>query len=294
MKPNTPHYVLTVDHSITYERNFYAISTIRSTCWAIIHTTIGKRVFTNTERPRGTQSLRRILVWSLLEYERVITAPLSSNIHRPASVHRMDPRSVDGLLDIVALGNLLEFMRYLDGRYHTGNMAPSEEAEASYARLVFVRFKGLFCANQHLLIHARRADPKTELLDLSLLRLAVTLIKYKQEKAAFDDAFTPLQLKQGIMEHLCKYYPQLLPGFEHDLQTSREDLPYLRSFDWTGPKFDIAEGPYIDGVSPPDQLSVASCHGSRTLESNVHSSGLGIRKRCEGTSASDPQCCCCL
>jgi len=278
-----------MDHSITYERQFYAISTIRDTCWAIIHAAIGKCVFANTKRPGSTQFLRRILVWSLLEYERVVNGPSPSIIHRPASVHRMDPRSMEGLLDIVALGNLLEFLQYLDSRYYTKDMPPSEEAEADHTRLAFFRFKRLFCGNQHLLIDARRADPMRALFDLSTIRMAVTLVKYKERKATFDGTFTLLQLKQSIMKHFSKYSPHLLPQYEHDAQCRRQDLPYLRSFDWTGPKFEIAESAYVDRVSLQDEAgpSVAFCYGSGNSRSTISPGpSLCVRKRYRGAGMS--------
>ena len=48
MRPNTPHYVLTMDNSITIGRNFYARSTIRNSCWGYLHTTLLPNTTTNT------------------------------------------------------------------------------------------------------------------------------------------------------------------------------------------------------------------------------------------------------
>lgn len=213
-----------------------------------------------------------MLVWSLQEYEWVVNPSSDPKISRPASEHRMDLRSVDGLLGVVTLGNLLEFLSYLDSRYHTGNMPQAEQAEADCTRLAFTRFKGLFCASQHLIVGTRKADPMTELFDLSTLRFAVTLVKYKEKKAALNNSFTPLQLKQCITKHISEFHPRLLPRFEHDVQSCSVDLPYLRSFDWIGPKFTIAEGPYP-----------ATTEKGRRTDISSFGPDLGVRtrKRCD-------------
>jgi hypothetical protein len=87
MRPYTPHYVLTVQHSITYKRNFYAKSTIRESCRAIIHHGIGSLVSMKTDYIRTSQLLRRILLWSLQEYERVVTRSVKSHFGRCRSMN---------------------------------------------------------------------------------------------------------------------------------------------------------------------------------------------------------------
>ena len=47
MHPTTPHYVLTVDHSITYGRHFYAASTISQSVWGAIHAFLLGTAITN-------------------------------------------------------------------------------------------------------------------------------------------------------------------------------------------------------------------------------------------------------
>jgi hypothetical protein len=245
MRPNTPHYSLTVDHSITYGRHFYATSTIRDTCWAIVHCTIGQSTLTDTERPRTTQLLRRMLFWSIEEYEQRISTRSQSNIPCPAAEHRMDPETTNGLLDLVTLGNLIELLPYLDRRSYSDNIPPSEDGEAGYARMAFANFKALFCANQHLIIDSQKADPMTALFDISLLRFAINLVTYKKKKYSFDGAFTPLELSSKITNHLYQYHRQLLPLFKKDIQRPEVDLPYLRTFDWMGPDFLVATGAYV-------------------------------------------------
>lgn len=48
MRPHTPHYVLTTDHSITRGRHMYATSTIGRSCWGIVHCFVMSTSVTNT------------------------------------------------------------------------------------------------------------------------------------------------------------------------------------------------------------------------------------------------------
>ncbi|SRR6266536_3402117 len=72
MKPNTPHYVLTADNSITYGKHFYTTCNIKETCWGIYHCGIMDDAVTNTDHLNALQFLRRIFIMSLQEYENLI------------------------------------------------------------------------------------------------------------------------------------------------------------------------------------------------------------------------------
>jgi hypothetical protein len=64
MRPCTPHYVLGVEHSIVNGRHLYATSTIRDTCYGIIHTFVMSHSITNAEHNVTRTFLRRLLtVW---------------------------------------------------------------------------------------------------------------------------------------------------------------------------------------------------------------------------------------
>jgi hypothetical protein len=67
MRPCTPHYVLGVEHSIVNGRHLYATSTIRDTCYGIIHTFVMSHTITNAEHNVTRTLLRRLLtMW--IEY----------------------------------------------------------------------------------------------------------------------------------------------------------------------------------------------------------------------------------
>jgi hypothetical protein len=68
MRPNTPHYVLTVDNSITLGRHMYCTSTIRDTSWAHIHTGILLFGATNVNHLEVEILLRRVLAMAINDF----------------------------------------------------------------------------------------------------------------------------------------------------------------------------------------------------------------------------------
>src|ERR1700722_1098541 len=69
MRPNTPHYVLMVDNSITLGRHFYCTSTIRDTCFAHIHTGIMLYSATNTNHAEVEILLRRLFAMAADDFK---------------------------------------------------------------------------------------------------------------------------------------------------------------------------------------------------------------------------------
>jgi hypothetical protein len=61
MRPNTPHYVLGVENTITFGRHFYATSTISDTCYGIIHTFMLNALVTNQKHDGTRTFLRRMM-----------------------------------------------------------------------------------------------------------------------------------------------------------------------------------------------------------------------------------------
>lgn len=69
MQPGTPHYVITLAPSIVLGQHLYAASTIRQSCWAILHTTILNKSLTNVDHPRTEQLLQRMLETFVLDFD---------------------------------------------------------------------------------------------------------------------------------------------------------------------------------------------------------------------------------
>lgn len=61
MRPCTPHYVLTTDHSITMGRHFYAASTITRSCLGMVHCFVMSTSITNTVHDNTRALLHRLM-----------------------------------------------------------------------------------------------------------------------------------------------------------------------------------------------------------------------------------------
>lgn len=69
MRPNTPHIVFTPEHSVCLGGHYYATSTMRDTCYGMIHSFISGSVTTNTEHVREAfKLLSRMVIFYHSEF----------------------------------------------------------------------------------------------------------------------------------------------------------------------------------------------------------------------------------
>ncbi len=88
MRPNTPHFVYTPTNTICYGGHFYATSTIRESCYGLMHSFIAQRVLSNASHEVESRELiRRMITYyheTLLQFgpeksgRAFVTAGLSS------------------------------------------------------------------------------------------------------------------------------------------------------------------------------------------------------------------------
>jgi hypothetical protein len=63
MRPNTPHVVVTLEHSVFNGGHFYATSTIKQTFYGLIHCLVAKRYISNTSHAPSRFVLRQMLAF---------------------------------------------------------------------------------------------------------------------------------------------------------------------------------------------------------------------------------------
>jgi hypothetical protein len=63
MKPNTPHMVVTPENAICLGNHFIAASSIRETCFGLIHTFVMRGLITNAENRAVWENLHRLLYY---------------------------------------------------------------------------------------------------------------------------------------------------------------------------------------------------------------------------------------
>jgi hypothetical protein len=157
----------------------------------------------------------------------------------------MDPLSMQGLLDMVTLGNLLELCWFYDEQAYQWVEDKTKTGQRKSVISLFSMFKDMFQSKQCLMIDGELMDPMTALFQPTLLQLAVQIFKYKQRETSDQRKypFTTRQLRRALYAHFEKLHPSLLQALKDDFAKSDGDLEYCTTFEWTGPDFTIVARP---------------------------------------------------
>ena len=142
MRPNTMHFVITVEDSIVYGRHFYSNASTQAMVFGIVHTFMLSSMITNTLHDQLDVMLRRMMVmWSTYHF-----LPAYSKLDNPHIPKTFTP---SGLMDIIALGNLLELAQVLDRRsYYTDDGIHWQEVhEIALSRQRYRCFQDWFTRN---------------------------------------------------------------------------------------------------------------------------------------------------
>ena len=84
--------------------------------------------------------------------------------------------------------------------------------------------------------------------------MAISIVKYKELMDDDNsDAFTSSDLRRSITQHIQKHHRSLLMDFERELRQPAECLPFLRTFNWSGPSFTIGDGP-VEGDDVDEEI----------------------------------------
>lgn len=65
MRPGTRHYVLTLKPTMVFGKHFYSSSTLRETCFSLVHTLLADNIITNTSHARLTHYIGLFPEWWL-------------------------------------------------------------------------------------------------------------------------------------------------------------------------------------------------------------------------------------
>ena len=143
--------------------------------------------------------------------------------------HIPDISTQDGLLDIIMLGNMLEFSKVFAGK----SRAASEAEEQDVARFRYRRFMAWF-ADHHLVVLESQMVNPWYLFYRSLIEFGSSLCEYKSVwPESNPGGLSASLLERYVTEHISDQWPSLLPRF----QQLRESP--TRLFAWSGPAFTI-------------------------------------------------------
>jgi hypothetical protein len=211
----------------------------------------------NTNRPETEILLRRILQMSINDYMNGTSETgqsrydisyicLLQSFSDP--VHSIDVTTMDGLLDIVALGNLVELCWIYDPRVHGEDneeeaIPLSEMAQRVALGEAYREFQRTFADRQRLVVDGQHVDPQTAFFDPSIVRLAVTLCKYKALEPEVNPAVSADMMVRCAREHFSQCRPSLLSAFDEESTRTVDDLSYYGTFEWAGPAFSVVRKP---------------------------------------------------
>ena len=161
-------------------------------------------------------------------------------------LHTIDVTHAEGLLDIIALGNIIEFMHALDLQsYQDIELDEKErlEIEATMARYrLFIRW---FSKTFGLLMDSKWINP-TYLFKRRLASFGASVCVYFAEQHSTTQrqsrlaGISPLRVKKMFRQHIQKCWTDLLPIFDHLLNAPSAFLYH------TGPRFHVVRKTNID------------------------------------------------
>jgi hypothetical protein len=148
-------------------------------------------------------------------------------------LHVIDVRTTDGLLDIIALGNIIEFATALDIRsYVSVGIDNDEQLEQEAAMTHYREFMRWFSRNYGLLID----DAWTSAMYLfkrRLISFGATVTNYFAREHATTQrqdrmqSITPATVAKKFRRHIEKCYLDVLPAFDKLLTKSSSFLCYI-------------------------------------------------------------------
>lgn len=251
MKPCTPHAVLGTAPSIVLGRHFYAASTIRRSAFGVLHTFILGLFITNTSHEDGTKSLLRqvMALWyrHFIIYEKFGSEYFSIHSITPLmhylvpDAHVPEIVTQEGLLDVIAVGCILEFASVLNRDYYSGRYDPEDEdtiavsVEAAHARTRFRVIMKTFAARYTTVIGEHVVHP-SYIWNRLLVQFGAAIVTYMQKKtrvAVKSAGVTAPKISAAVKLHLQTDHPHLLVPFQRELKVKPTALT------WDGPPIQI-------------------------------------------------------
>jgi hypothetical protein len=162
--------------------------------------------------------------------------------------HIPDITTSTGLLDIVMVGNVLEFSDALSRPYYAGKVSKEVVEEENVARWRYRQLIKWFSSRYVLVFDGKFVNP-WYLVHMSLAQFSATLIAYMETwemKAAEAKGCTPKRFRLAVFNHLRRQWLELVPKFD---QLSKGKAS--QSLAWDGPKFEVLHREEM----PQDQIS---------------------------------------
>ncbi|KAJ7233259.1 hypothetical protein C8J57DRAFT_1532617 [Mycena rebaudengoi] len=227
IRPNTPHYVLTVLNSVMRGLHFIPEADIFGSIWAHIHTALLDQGLTNVAHEDALVMFIQIQAFWVSNLKAIgkDEAPPSKYVLH----HIPDVGTWTGLLQVVSLGNFINFLEALNYQSYL-DLSPNSEdaldkdqieaeklrrqfsAQMEYARRTFADFRCWFLDNYKVLSTngGHPLDIEKDIFLKSVLHLAVVLTFYKRVDHNVEPSarlWTPKAFEAKLVQALQSFDP---------------------------------------------------------------------------------------
>jgi hypothetical protein len=143
---------------------------------------------------------------------------------------------MSGLLDLAAVGNIIDMSSVIDIRRYRPEIIPLvERAEQKAAQISFWEFVSKL-SKTHVLVHNNKAvDIKTGFFEKELLKFAAGLVIYKRTVHDLDGCHQPADIRSAVCQHFQEQHDDL----KTDLNILLSSDPPIQGFHYTGPNFTV-------------------------------------------------------
>ena len=174
MRPNTPHAVFTPENCITYGSHFVATSTLRETCYGVVHSFISSSAITNADNNDVWNILQRLACY----YHQIFTNGDWKEACFDAS-HIPDVSSPSGVLDLYTFMVILELANvFHESAYSNSGLIQLERLRIIEARRLSRELRNWVVTNFVVQIMDR---PDEDLFAWMLASMCVRLVYYLKE-----------------------------------------------------------------------------------------------------------------
>jgi len=147
------HYVLTLEDSITMGQHLYLSASLLGTAFGIVHTFVMNDAVTNTLHNELYTMLRWIMAMWHLNYD---GDPFFNGHCNP---HVPDITTTAGLMDMMAIGNLLELANVIDRHSYQQGIHWTEEPEMALAQWRYRKLQVYFTKRYVTMVGGKSVSP---------------------------------------------------------------------------------------------------------------------------------------
>jgi len=224
------HYVVTIENAITIGRHLYPSACSQDTAFGIIHTFVLNYMITNTLHDDLYTMLRRIMAMWHLNYDE------DPFFHGHGNPHVPDITTTTGLMDVMAIGNLLELAHVIDRRAYKKEIHWTEQPEMGIARWSYRKLQ-VFFAKRYVTMVGEKSVSPLSVFRRSLVEFAAAVMVYKRSVNGMNipkvEGCTRYQMEKKMLALFESNYPELVPTL-HGLVEQEWQFLY-----WTGPAITI-------------------------------------------------------